>query len=86
MITTIQYSYGFEFNKVRYAWKEKRLFRLPYVKENRSYGFLEIPEYCFKSTTVYNIQKTKKTINKLKKMTKEVDWNYSFIDSEDCPF
>ncbi|QRE03469.1 hypothetical protein [Flavobacterium psychrophilum] len=73
MITTLQYNYGFEYKNVRYVWKSKKLFRLPYVKNNRSYSFLEIPAYCPKTTIVYNIQKDKLTQNRLKSITKKVE-------------
>lgn len=86
MITTIKYNYGFEYKNVRYVWKDKKLFRLPFVKNNRSYGVKEIPKYCFKSTIVYNIQRTKLTINRLEKLTKKVNWSFDFISTPDCPF
>jgi len=86
MITTIVYNFGFEYKGVRYAWKDKKLFRLPYIKNNRSYGFKEIPFYCFKSTIVYNIQRTKLTINRLKELTEKIKWTHDFIIDDDCPF
>lgn len=86
MITTIQYNYGFEYKEVRYVWKDKKLFRLPYCKNNKTYGFIEVPKYCFKTTIVYNIQRTKLTINKLKLLTKKVNWEHEFIQDSDLPF
>jgi hypothetical protein len=86
MVTTLQYSYGFEYKNVRYAWKDKKLFRLPYIKGKRSYSFKEIPAYCPKTTIVYNIQKDKLTQNRLKSLTKKVNWTMEFIEDSDCPF
>ena len=87
MITTIQYKYGFEYKKVRYVWKNKNLFRLPYINDNnKSYKFMAVPKYCFKTAIVYNIQRNKITINKLQKMTKKVNWSQGFINDKDCPF
>lgn len=86
MITTIHYKYGFEFNNVKYVWKNKKLFRLPYSKKKRSYSFKEIPIYCFKATLVANIQRQKLTINKLKYLTVKIDWTYKFINDLVCPF
>ena len=86
MITTLTYKYGFEYKGTRYAWKDKKLFRLPYIKNNRSYSFKEIPFYCFKSTIVYNIQRTKLTINRLKLLTEPVNWTHDYLIDNDCPF
>ena len=71
-ITTL-YKYGFEYKGVLYGWKNKKLYKLPYTKDKRSYTLKEIPSYCFKSTLVFNIQKTKLTLNRLKKLTKEIN-------------
>lgn len=86
MITTIEYNYGFEYKNVRYAWKDKKLFRLPYVSKNRSYSLKEIPFYCFKTTLVANIQKTKLTLNRMKTLTKKIDWSIDIMYHSDLPF
>jgi hypothetical protein len=86
MITTLVYNFGFEYKGVRYVWKSKKLFRLPYNKDLRSYSFKEIPIYCFKTTLVCNIQRKKITMNKLKLLTKPVKWTHEFIIDDDCPF
>lgn len=86
MITTIEYNYGFEYKNVRYAWKDKKLFRLPYIKNNRSYKLKEIPQYVFKSTQVYNIQRDKITIKKLKEKTSKVDWKIDVFIKNEHPF
>ena len=84
-ITTL-YKYGFEYKGVLYVWKNKKLYKLPYRKDKRSYSLKEIPFYCFKSTLVANIQRNKLTINKIKSLTKEINIEVkSFIES-DCPF
>lgn len=86
MITTLKFTYGFIFKNARYVWKDKKLFRLPYVSKNRTYSYKEIPFYCFKTTIVYNIQKTKLTINRLKSLTQKVDWETDIIEDNACPF
>jgi len=83
-ITT--YKYGFYFKGVPYGWKNKKLYRLPHVKNKRSYGIKEITFYCFKTTLVCNIQKQKLTINRLKKLTAIVNFENIEIISSDCPF
>ncbi len=86
MITTLYFTYGFEYKEVRYVWKDKKLFRLPYVKNNRSYSFKEIPIYCFKTTLVANIQKTKLTLNRMKTLTKKIDCSIDIMYHSDLPF
>ena len=86
MITTLHFKFGFIYKNVRYAWKDKKLFRLPFISNNRCYGFKEVPQYCFKSTIIYNIQRDKLTINRLKLLTKSVDWSFDSIQDSDCPF
>ncbi len=82
----IIFKYGFTYKEVKYGWNSKKLYRLPYVKNLRSYGLKEIPSYVFKTTTVYNVQRVKLTINRLKGLTEEVGWKVSVIEASDCPF
>lgn len=82
----IVFKFGFSYKEVDYGWKDKKLYRFPYVKNKRSYGFKEVPFYIFKTTTVYNIQRTKLTINKLKFLTKPINYTISIIENSDCPF
>jgi hypothetical protein len=84
-ITTL-YKYGFTFKGVTYGWKNKKLYRLPHTKNSKSYSILEIKFYCFRSTTVANIQKTKLTINRIKGLTKEINISLSSIVDEDLLF
>jgi len=86
MITTIEFKYGFIYKGVRYAWKNKKLYRLPFERNLRTYRLKEIPQYVFKSTQVYNVQRSKLTINKLKFLTEKVDWNIQTIVEDRCPF
>lgn len=82
----LHFKYGFAYKGVTYGWNNKKLYRLPYLKNKRSYALKEIPFYCFKSTIVYNIQRTKLTINKLKFITAEIDFSIEVIYEQECPF
>lgn len=86
MITTIEYRYGFEYKGVRHAWKNKKLYRLPFTRKSRTFGLKEIPCYCFKATIVYNVQRDKLTILKLKERTKSVCWSVEVVVEDGCPF
>ena len=86
MEVTTLYKYGFEYKGVVYGWKNKKLYRLPYVKEKRSYSLLEVPFYCYKSTLVANIQRSKLTINRIKSLTKEINIEINSYICSDIPF
>jgi len=80
------FKYGFEYNGTPYGWYKKKLYRLPYTKNRRSYSLKEIPMYCFSSTFVFNISRRKMTINKLKQLTKEINITVSTFGENECPF
>jgi len=84
-ITTL-YRWGFIYKDVKYGWKNKKLYKLPYVKNKRSYALKEIPINCFKSTLVANIQREKLTINKLKELTFEINCNIITLADNGIPF
>ena len=84
-ITTL-YKFGFVYKGVVYGWKDKKLFKLPYTKNKRSYNLKEIPIYCFKTTLVVNVQKEKLTINKLKSLTREINIIVESSISSALPF
>ena len=86
MITTIEFKYGFIYKGVRYAWKDKKLFRLPFERNLRTFGLKEIPQYVFKTTQVYNVQRDKLTILKLKERTVKVDWSVNVVVQVEIPF
>lgn len=84
-ITTL-YKFGFEYKGVVYGWKDKKLYRLPYTKDKRSYSLKEIPFYCYKSTLVANIQRSKLTLNRMKSLTKEINIEINSYICSDIPF
>jgi hypothetical protein len=86
MKVTTLYKHGFEYKGVLYGWKNKKLFRLPYTKNKRSYSLKEIPFYCYKSTLVANIQRTKLTMNRIKTLTKEINIEINSYICDDMPF
>lgn len=86
MITTIEFRYGFIYKGVRYAWKEKKLYRLPFERNKRTFGLKEIPQYVFKTTCVYNVQRDKLTTLKLKERTVNVLWHVDVFIDDGVPF
>lgn len=86
MITTIEFKYGFIYKEVRYAWKNKKLYRLPFERNKRTFGLKEIPQYVFKTTQVYNVQRDKITILRLKDMTQKINWSVEVVLEDIIPF
>lgn len=82
----MEFKYGFEYKDVKYGWKNKKLFRLPYVKNNRSYSLKEIHPIIIGSTFCFNIQRDKLTIGRLKRITVGVNWKVDVIEENICPF
>lgn len=80
------FKYGFEYVGIRYGWNNKKLYRLPYFKNKRAFQLLEIKPFLIGKITVYNIQRNKLTINKLKQRTVKIDWNIEVISDQICPF
>jgi hypothetical protein len=82
----MEFKYGFEYLGVRYGWNKKQLYRLPFTRNKRTFELLNVKPFVIGSTTVYNVQRTKLTMNKLKQRTKEVGWSIKEFDKKDCPF
>ena len=86
MITTIEFTKGFIYKGVRHVWKNKKLYRLPFERNKRTFGLKEIPMYVFKTTVVYNIQRDKLTFLKLKERTVLVSWKIEILIDDEYPF
>lgn len=82
----MKFNYGFEYMGVRYGWSKKQLYRLPFIRSNRSYDLKLISPIVIGSTTVYNVQRNKITINRIKSFTKTVNWDVEVLEIPDCPF
>lgn len=82
----MEFKYGFEYYGVRYGWNKKQLYRLPFSRNKRTFGLLQVNPLLIGSTVVYNIQRNKFTINKLKQRTTQVDWTAEQVQEQDCPF
>jgi hypothetical protein len=86
MITTMQFKQGFVYKGVRHAWKKGKLYRLPFERNNRTFGLKEIPMGVFKATAVYNVQRDKRTYNKLEERTVSVCWSVDVFVEDEIPF
>ena len=86
MITTIEFKLGFVYKGVRHGWYKKKLYRLPFERNKRTFGLKEIDMKVYKSTPIYAVQKDKKTYNKLKEKTVLVDWSVDVFVEDKIPF
>ena len=78
----VRYKYGFEYKGKIYGWNNKRLYRLPCVLSNRSFGLLE----CKPWKDGFYLGSDRKSLSQLKAMTHYIDKELEVITSEDCPF
>lgn len=85
---TITYKYGFEYKGFIFGWKNKCLYRLPTVKNNRCYGLKKLNPIKINKHLGYRIIRDKKTISQLQELTEII--NYIYIingnQSKDTPF
>lgn len=84
-VTTL-YKYGFKYKDIIYGWKDKKLYKLPYTKNNRSYELREVPSYVFKTTTLFNVQRDKLSLKNLKARTEIINICLETWLESDCPF
>lgn len=82
----MKFSYGLNYLGVRYGWKDKELYRLPFERNNKTFGLKFIKPVFIGSTKCYNLQRNKITINRLKILTEKVDWDLEIVKDKDCPF
>jgi hypothetical protein len=80
------FKFGFEYKNVRYGWKDKQLYRLPFSREKRSYGLKLILMHEVKKTKCWNVCRIKKTKEQLKLLTKKVDWKIEVLRDKSLPF
>ena len=78
---------GIEIGGLRYGWLKKKLFRLPYSRNNRYYYLKEITPKNYNGKIYYILNRQIKSISVLKTLTKDVYWELDIPKkSEDCPF
>jgi len=87
----VRYKHGFEFNKVLYGWKDKKLFRLPQQIGLRFYPLKEIKmktekrkSGIFKGYLLHG--GVRKSVKQLESMTIYIGKEFNKIKDEDCPF
>ena len=82
----MEFNYGLTYDRTMYGWKDKQLYRLPFIRNNRAYGLKLIKPVMVKSTICYNLQRKKITINRIKLMTEKIDIVIEIVKDKDCPF
>ena len=76
---------GFEFNGFKYGLKKKVLYRLPSVKNGRSYPLKIIPVIKLSETgRGYRLVRVKKSILQVRSMIEEVNWSYNLKQCKEC--
>lgn len=74
----IEYKEGFKFKGFKFAFKNKRLYRLLCKKNGRVYSLREVPViYLSKTGKGYRLIREKKSLAQIRDMTKKVNWKSS---------
>lgn len=80
------FKFGFTYKGIPYGFKDKKLYRLPYTKNLRSYSLKEIQPHLVNGLTCYNCARTKITINRLKQLTEPIDVKVTIYKNNDLHF
>lgn len=82
------YKYGFEYKEIRYGWSNKKLHRLPCIKNKRSYQLKELDLIEIGNKKGYRVCGDRKTIDQLKGITEIINYKHVINGkgSKDCPF
>jgi hypothetical protein len=81
----MNFSFGFEFDGIRYGWHKRSLYRLPHEKSGKTFALRKIMAGRIGVTTVYSIGGKKRTIGNLKTITVKVDWSVNNFINQDVP-
>jgi len=72
---TIKFKYGFIYNEVRFGWHKRVLYRLPFAgKNNMHFGLKKLEPFMLNGILTYRCRRVHLTANRVKELTKEVDW------------
>jgi hypothetical protein len=78
----IEYKHGFEFDGIMFCWKNKELYRMPYLKGNRSYQKRKLIKKEIGNGFGYSICGVQKAMDNLEDITKSIEYKeIVFVDS-----
>lgn len=80
-----EYTEGFIYKGVKFAWKNKKLFRLPIIKDGREYGLRLVPKINITDKVKgYRICREKKSLQQIRRMTKKVNYKVTEFECREC--
>ena len=82
----LNFKFGFTYKGIPYGFKDKKLYRLPFNKNLRSYSLKEIKPHLVSGLVCYNCARTKLTINRLKQLTEPIDVQVTIYVDNILPF
>ena len=82
----MDFTFGFEYNDIKFGFKDKKLFRLPYSKDGRQYWLHEIKPHLCNGTICYNICRKKMTKKRVLGMVVKVKWIVNHFTDKNLPF
>lgn len=82
------FKYGFTYKEFNFGWRNKKLFRLPTIKNLKSYPIKELSTIDVGNKKGYRVVRDKKTIEQLMELTEIINYKYvvNGKGDDDCPF
>ena len=82
----IYFKKGFYYKGLLYGWKNKKLYRLPKMVNNRSLSLLELTKLKVGNNYGCIVGLDRKSMKQLEQLTTDINYIYEKIEHEDCPF
>lgn len=79
------YSFGFTFDNIMFCWKHKHLYRMPYIRSNKSYNKRKLKQQKVGGSYGYWICGVFKSMKNLKEITTKIEHKEINYQS-DLPF
>lgn len=85
---TLNFKFGFNYKGLNFGWKDKHLYRLPSVKNSRTYPLKKLSLIEVGRKKGYRVMRDRLTVDQLMEMNEVIDYTYSVsgAGSDDCPW
>ena len=80
------YKFGFVFDNITFCWKSKKLYRMPYVKNKRSYEIRQLKLQKVGNSFGYWICGNFKSLTNLREITKVINYELMVTIDNMLPF
>jgi hypothetical protein len=80
------YPFGFIYNGITFCWIKKELYRMPFERNKKSYSKLKLSQKKQGNSIGYRLNGDFKSMFRLDKMTKKINYKEVVTVSDGCPF